>query len=220
MFRKIFKGFVLTCLILFLLFLVIAAVLVSKYNRWNKDIFKTNNSKIVFCLSNLYTGERAGGIGNTEIDTKERIEGEVEKKIMNFILSDSRIDFVVFTPPEVLHVLSSNIQKGEHISIEDICLVPSIGIWQVYMKYQIGSFDLPWVVMDVVKDNRETAEIYVNEIKVGNIKIPEPFSKKINVDINKGIVDAIIMLNENRFLGRIIENIELLEERVVFKGSI
>jgi hypothetical protein len=73
--------------------------------------------------------------------------------------------------------------------------------------------------MNVVKDNRETAEIYVNEIKVGDTRVPGVIEKKVMVDINRGMSDAVIMLNENRFLGRVIENIEFLDDKVVFKGS-
>ena len=37
--------------------------------------------------------------------------------------------------------------------------------------------------------------------------------------INKGIGEAIVTLNENGFVGRYIENIELLEDAMVLKGS-
>ncbi len=220
--KKIFKALLLTLCVLLLVFLVIGAILFNKYNQWYKNTFNIGTADStntptstatfspafttapnVFCFSNLADGE----------------EQDIEDKIMKFILSDSRTDFVVFSPQETLYILSSNIETTEPFEIKDVCLVPSAGLWQIYLRYSTGSFNLPWIVMDVVKDNRETAEIYVNEIRIGDIEIPEIFVKKSMVEINKGISDAVIMLNENKFLGRTIENIELLDERVVFKGS-
>jgi glutaredoxin len=178
-------------------------VFFSKYNRWYENDFKQEFQGV--CLGDL--GE------------EEEYEKSVEEKVKNFILSDTRTDFVVFTPEEALYVLSMNIETNESFDIENICLNPIRGSWQVYLKYKIGSISLPWVVMNVVKDNRETAEIYVNEIKVGDTRVPGVIEKKVMVDINRGMSDAVIMLNENRFLGRVIENIEFLDDKVVFKGS-
>jgi hypothetical protein len=42
---------------------------------------------------------------------------------------------------------------------------------------------------------------------------------RLREDLNRGVSDGIIMLNENNFLGRRIDNIELLEDRIVFKGT-
>ncbi len=216
--KKIFKVLLLILCVFLVVLLVVGVILFNKYGQWYKNTFNvatvdsTNTSTSspafttvsnVFCFSNLADGE----------------EQDIEDKIMKFILSDSRTDFIVFSPQEMLYILSSNIETTQPFEIRDVCLVPSTGVWQIYLRYGTGSLNLPWVVMDVFKDNRETAEIYVNEIRVGDIEIPGIFVKKSIVEINKGIADAVIMLNENRFLGRTIENIELLEERVVFKGS-
>jgi hypothetical protein len=73
--------------------------------------------------------------------------------------------------------------------------------------------------MEIVKDDRETAELYVRDLLLGKYKVPGFIAKDIVHSINKGISDAILLVNENAFLGRRIENIELLEERVVVKGS-
>lgn len=213
--KKTFKVFLLILCVLFLVFLGTGAIMFNKYGKWYKNTFDlrttdTSNSSTssstlpsdIFCLDDL---------------TKEE-EKDIEEKVMKFILSDNRIDFVVFTPQEMLYILSSNIEIAEPLEIKDVCLVPTVGLWKIHLRYSIGSFNLPWIVMDVVKDNRETAEIYINEIRIGDIKIPKVFVKRSMVEINKGIADAVIMLNENKFLGRTIENIELLDERVVFKG--
>lgn len=204
--KKTFKAFLIILSVLFLIFLVIGIIIFNKYGKWYKNTFDiVPNDPTIFCF--------------TQLDDSLKLEQDIEEKVMKFTLSDSRTDFVVFTPQETLYILSSNIETVQPLEIKDVCIVPSAGLWQIYLRYNTEAFNLPWIVMDVVKDNRETAEIYVKEISMGDIKIPEMFVKKTMVEINRGIADAIIMLNENRFLGRTIENVELLEERIVLKGS-
>jgi hypothetical protein len=221
--KRSFKLFLVVFSVFSVVALAVFAIQLRRYNQWYKETFdfqisegvvsdvspSTSNSSSFICLSGLYIES-----------SEEKVQEGIEEKIRTFILSDSRTDFVVLTVGETLHLLSTNIQMVERIDIEDICLDSSRGLWQVYIKYKMGRFSLPWIVMDVVKDNRETAEIYVNVIKIGDIEIPEFIAKGMIVDINRGIADAVIMLNENRFLGRIIQNVELLDDRVVFKGSI
>jgi hypothetical protein len=199
----IFKGFGFFFLGILLLLTILVIVFSNKYSRWYENDFKQGFQGV--CLEDL--------------GQEEEYEEVVEEKVEKFTLSDTRTDFVVLTPEEVLYVLSMNIETNESFDLEDICLHPTKGSWQVYLKYKVGSISLPWMIMNVVKDNRETAEVYVREINVGDIRVPGFVVKKVKVDINRGVSDAVIMLNENRFLGRIIENIEFLDDRVVFKGS-
>jgi hypothetical protein len=56
-------------------------------------------------------------------------------------------------------------------------------------------------------------------VHIGGLEIPTFLETRLREDLNRGISDGIIMLNENNFLGRRIDNIELLEGRVVFKGT-
>jgi hypothetical protein len=203
MLKRVFKVLGFFFLGILLLFSVLSVVFFRKYSQWYENDFKQEFQGV--CLGDL--------------EEEEEYEKLVEEKVKNFILSDTRTDFVVFNPEEVLYLLSTNIETSEAFDLEDICLYPTRGSWQVYLKYKIGSISLPWMVMNVVKDNRETAEIYVNEIKVGDTRVPGVIEKKVMVDINRGMSDAVIMLNENRFLGRVIENIEFLDDKVVFKGS-
>jgi hypothetical protein len=197
---------------LFLGAILLVAIFFFRYNNWYRGVFlksKEEPSRIV-CLSKLY---------DTEGLSKEQFDEEIEEKIKNFILSDSRTDFVVLTKEEVLHFLISDTESSEGTQVEDFCFLPSIGTWEVYIKYQVGGFSAPWVVLDIVKDNFETAQLYVNEIRVGDIKVPDFLGRRIKVDLNKGVSDAIIMLNENNLLGRRIDNIELLEDKVILKGT-
>ncbi len=73
--------------------------------------------------------------------------------------------------------------------------------------------------LDIVKDSRETAELYSRNIYLGDMKVPLFLSKNILEKINKGISDALVLVLENGFLGKDIINIDLLFDSVVLKGS-
>ena len=73
--------------------------------------------------------------------------------------------------------------------------------------------------LDIVKDSRETAELYSRNIYLGDMKVPLFLSKNILEKINKGISDALVLVSENGFLGKDIINIDLLFDSVVLKGS-
>ena len=70
------------------------------------------------------------------------------------------------------------------------------------------------------KDKRETAELYTPSMYIGNLKVPEKFSKGLLQKISKGLSDALIVVTENNFLGKEIKNIDILKDSVVFKGGL
>jgi hypothetical protein len=190
---RIFKNFL---LFLFVSVLLLVGFFLFKYVSWEKKFLQEE----IRCYSNI------------DVDL------EIEEKIEKFIVSDSRTESIVFTQEEVLSILKSNIEVGDLFVLKDICIKPSKGMWSVYLSYGNNTLKLPWIRQDVVKDDRETAELYVREMFLGSINITRYLRRSALVDINKGIADAIILVNENRFLGREIRNIELLEDRVVVKG--
>jgi hypothetical protein len=195
---KLFKSIVLT----FFLFLFILTVsVVYRYVLWEREF--VSNLSAIQCY---------------EEDTEVR--EDINEKIEKFTLSDSRTEFVTFTVEEVLLLLFPNMKVSQNFNLNELCIIPERGLWTVYAKYSTDFVTLPWVRADVVKDNRETAELYVKKILVGDLNLPFNLGKKAVVEINRGISDAIILVNENEFLGRTIRNIELLEERLVIKGSI
>jgi hypothetical protein len=149
----------------------------------------------------------------------ENLEVTIEDKIKKFTLSDTKTDFIVLTEEEMLYLFSENFTEEGDIRVEDICLKPSEGVWQLYLKTKYKKISVPWLVLDIVKDNIETAEVYIRKVHIGGLEIPAFLETRLREDLNRGISDGIIMLNENNFLGRRIDNIELLEGRVVFKGT-
>jgi hypothetical protein len=193
---KLFKKILLVTIFFLFLFLLFLCL---KYIKWQKT-FKSENTSLV-CLSSF----------NEE-------NFDIDEKIEKFIISDSKSEFIVFSREEIGSILINNIQNPESIEISDMCISTKQSMWTVYLKYRVGKINMPWILLHIAKDNRESAEIYIKDINLGNLKVPAFIRKNILVNINKGIADAIILVNENRFLGREIRNIELLEDKVVIKG--
>jgi uncharacterized protein YpmS len=206
MFKKVFKTLLFLFLLAILALTVIAFVSYCRYSKWEK----AELSKLgIICTSDI-TQESSG---------EEGLGTVIEDKIKKFALSDIKTDFVVLTEEEMLYLLLENFTNEGDIKVEDICLKPSKGICQLYLKTKYKKISLPWLVLDIVKDNIETAEVYVREVRLGDLELPVFLESRVRDDLNRGISDGIIMLNENNFLGRRIDNIELLEDRVIFKGT-
>jgi len=198
--RKIFKILLLLFLSIIILLVVLGFVSYFKYSKWEDEELSKQN---LTCMSDIVVESFT-----------------IEDKIKKFTLSDTRTDFIVLTETEMLYLLKENFtEEGGDISVENICLKPSQGVWQLYLKTKYKEISIPWLVLDIVKDNVETAEIYVRKVYIGSLNLPGFLEAKLKGDLNRGISDGIIMLNENNFLGRRIDNIELLEDRVVFKGT-
>lgn len=187
--------------ILSIISLVVAfsAILFFRYNSWKNDFLSKNND--ISCFSNI-----------SENDNSENIS----KKIKNFVLSSSDT-YLEFSIDETLSFLHNDVKVSENMNFEDICINPDRGEWLVYLDTKVENFDIPWIKLNIIKDDRETSELYVKDISLGDIKIPDIIGKKIIDEINRGISDGILIVNENNFLGKDIKNIELLNDGVVIR---
>lgn len=192
------KVFNVLLIIIFLILGVIAVPVISYFvwqNSLNKGIAQLH------CKSNLSQ------------------DLSLDEKFKDFVLSEEDITFVELSSDEVALLLgNTNIINGG--TIENICVMPHKNTWNVLAKVNIQGIKLPWVRLDVSKDTIESAQLYVSNIYVGNQLIPEKIVSSIKAQINKGISDALILVSENNFLGRTITNIELLDEKIVVKGSL
>ncbi len=192
------KVFNVLLIIIFLILGVIAVPVISYFvwqNSLNKEIAQLH------CKSNLSQ------------------DLSLDEKFKDFVLSEEDITFVELSSDEVALLLgNTNIINGG--TIENICVMPHKNTWNVLAKVNIQGIKLPWVRLDVSKDTIESAQLYVSNIYVGNQLIPEKIVSSIKAQINKGISDALILVSENNFLGRTITNIELLDEKIVVKGSL
>ena len=206
MFKKVFKTLLLLFLSTIIILIGIGFVSYLRYSKWEEG--ELSNQRIT-CISDIID----------ESSEEEDLGAIIEDKIKKFALSDTKTDFIVLTEEEMLYLFSENFTEEGDIKVEDICIKPSEGVWQLYLKSKYKKVSLPWLVLDIVKDNIETAEVYIREVHVGDLELPSFLEARVREDFNRGISDGIIMLNENDFLGRRIDNIELLEDRLIFKGT-
>jgi hypothetical protein len=206
MFKKVFKILSVMFFFLILAFVAISIVSFLRYYEWKEEIFSTSG---LLCISDI----------QQDSSREESLKEAIEDKIKNFALSDTKTDFVVLTEEEMLYLFLENLSKEGDKKIENICLKPAVAEWQLYLKTKYKKTSVPWLVLDIVKDDIETAEVYVREVYLGDLEFPTFLESRVREDLNRGISDGIIMLNENNFLGRRIDNIELLEDRIVFKGT-
>ncbi len=195
--KKQMKLFKISLFSVFFVFSILIFLSSLKYRNWKEEMFE--KEKLV-CLQNIDINQE-----------------EIDKKVEKFVLSDSQTEFIVFNADEIIHILQKSIRREGNILLKDLCVFPSKGEWMILIKYETKRVPVPWLVLNIVKDNRETPEIYVKDLTIGNTKFPFNLSKGVVKDINKGISEAITLLNENQFLGREIKNIELTEERIVIR---
>ena len=185
------------------IFLLLGGYFVVRYSLWHRDFFVSEN---ITCTSD-------------EKFVVEEKEINIGDRIKNFVLSDLFSEFVTFSRKEMLYLLKDSISGVSSLEIQDVCLVSDKGVWKVYAHSKVTFLQLPWIGVDIVKDNRKTAELYSRNIYVGDMKVPEILARKTLEKINKGISDALILVTENGFLGKTIENIDLLKDTVVIKGG-
>jgi hypothetical protein len=156
--------------------------------------------------------------------TDSKLPEESEKRIDEYILSTESTDSLSLTPAEVGHTVFASLAQMVQeslVGITHLYIEPSKSVWNVCARAQLReakNFNI-WICTDIRKDNIETAQIYIDEIKVQGINIGTMFPSTIT-KINQGIAEALVTANENGFVGRVFENIELLEEELIIKGSL
>lgn len=134
-------------------------------------------------------------------------------------MSEDTITFIELSTREILSLLGgTNIINGGDVN--NICIEPGQDTWNIFVKVSLQGINMPWIRVDIAKDKMETAQLYVSNLYVGNILMPEKISEGIKTQLNKGISDALVLVNENNFLGRKVQNIELLNDRIVVKGTL
>ena len=159
---------------------------------------------------------------NTTCTNDEDYEQEdinIFDRIENFVLSKDRTEFMTFTRKELLFVLRDSFKDNDTLKIQDMCLSSQRGMWRVYMHPKIEFLQLPWIGVDIMKDEMQTAEVYSRGMYVGDMKVPTSIAKKSIEQVNRGISDALILVTENGFLGKTIRNIDLLKDSIVIKGG-
>ena len=197
--KKFFHSILILISILTMGVLISLGYMYFKYRNWEKSFEQDIN------IDNL-------------IDQDIAKSTDLGAKISTFALSAEDVEFLQLDISEIGSEIYNTLDSylGEKLNLEKIYIEPSNSKWVIYSQVRYEKF-LIWFSFDVNKDSIQSAQIYVTQINIGPFRI----SKYVNwVDaVNTGIADSIITLNENGLVGRYIENIELLNNSVVLKGS-
>ncbi len=197
--KKFFHSILILTSILTIGVLISLGYMYFKYRNWEKSFEQDLN------IDNL-------------IDQDIAKSTDLGAKISTFALSAEDVEFLQLDISEIGSEIYNTLDSylGDKLILEKIYILPSNSKWVIYSQVRYEKF-LIWFSFDVNKDSIQSAQIYVTQINIGPFRI----SKYVNwVDaVNTGIADSIITLNENGLVGRYIENIELLNNSVVLKGS-
>lgn len=197
--KKIFRFVLIFLLSLIIFFLLFIGYLSLRYMNWEKEFEKGINTAYVI----NQTGAESIDLGG---------------KIVEFTLSTDDVSSLELNVSEIGSVIYNTLDSyfGEDVNVERIYIQPSDSRWVIYTDLMYKNFSV-WISVDINKDNIQSAQLYTTEIKVGPFDVSD--ISDIDVKINKGIGEAVITLNENGLVGRYIENIELLDDSVILKGS-
>lgn len=198
---KVFKIILLTFLAITLLFIT---YIFLRYSFWQKE-FLSKREDVVCTNDPEYLAEKE------DINIVDRIE--------NFILSYNQNESMTFTKKEILYAIRDSVKDTGMLEIQDMCLASQNGKWQIYAHTKLGVLQLPWIGINVVKDSRQTIELYSTQMYIGDMRVPSFLSRNLLENINKGISDAIILVVENNFLGKNFKNVDLLKDSIVFEGG-
>lgn len=197
---KKFFHTVLTLFLLLIIFLLLFVGYISlRYMNWEKEFEKGINTTYVINQTSAESIDLGG-------------------KIVEFTLSTDDVRSLELNVTEIGSVIYNTLDSyfGENINVERIYIQPSESRWVIYIDLRYKRFSV-WVSVDINKDNVQSAQLYITEIKVGPFDISD--ISDVSSKINKGIGEAMVTLNENGLVGRYIENIELLGDFVILKGS-
>lgn len=197
--KKFFHSILILISILTIGVLISLGYMYFKYRNWEKSFEQDIN------IDNLIDQDIAKSV-------------DLGAKISTFALSAEDVEFLQLDISEIGSEIYNTLDSylGDKLILEKIYILPSNSKWVIYSQVRYEKF-LIWFSFDVNKDSIQSAQIYVTQINIGPFRI----SEYVNwVDaVNTGIADSIITLNENGLVGRYIENIELLNNSVVLKGS-
>ncbi len=197
------KKFLLYTFFVFTILLVVLVVscvyIFFKYRDWEEDFESNINVDYL-------------------IDSKSIEEVELDERIVKFTLSLLDTESLSLEVKEIGSILFTTVDSylGEEIPLKKIYIEPQDKVWNIYLK--VGYKDVEvWFGFDINKDDIQSAQLYTKNVYIGPFEIGR-YTNLVSM-INKGIGESIVTLNENGFVGRYIENIELLDEGIVLKGS-
>jgi hypothetical protein len=197
--KKLLKISALVILIVLISILVILISFKVKYSNWELEF--------------------EGNINVENLVNRDDLSDTYTQKATKFVLSSEDTEFLELQPVEIGNIFFNILDQysNQYLTLESIYIIPNRTVWNVCAKIDIDKISLdPWVCLDLNKDNIQSAQIYTTKLEVGPYEIR---NSELIQKINSGIANSLVTVNENGFSGRYLENIEILEESVVIKGS-
>lgn len=189
--------------VLILSIVLIWFVLIGEYRRWVSS-FEANIKQ-----DNIVT-----------LDMMELREG-VEKKIEAYSKSSKKTDYIEIKDSEFVYLLAQSLDNSLPLNIKFHrgYVKSGDGLWNIYIQTKYSNTTLPWVEFKLSKDNTQSAQIYIQSVSIGNFNLTDYGARNIVRDINNGINESIMLINQSNFTGRIFRNIELESGVMTIKGD-
>ena len=179
---------------------------------------------LLFLKSKIWSNNFEATINQANIITSiSESEDLFNEKVEAYILSEEDVDFIEFTSVEISQILYdsiSNITNETSITLMKTYVIPDDTSWRICGLVQLNDSKMfkSWICADITKDNMQTAQLYIEKLLLNGINIGNIFPR-ILTQANQGIAEALVTVNENAFVGRLLENMELREDGIILKGS-
>jgi hypothetical protein len=154
------------------------------------------------------------------VEDSEEIEKSLEEKVMKFSQSGNDVESMELSTQEVFIAFADQFESSipENVNVYRGYVDSDYGSWNIYVQTKHRDRLLPWVIVNLNKDEGEGIQLYVSSISLGSYDLTDFGLKSIVDNVNKGLTDAFVLVNQSDFTGRIFENIELESGVMVIKG--
>ncbi len=198
--KKFFKILLISVLVILFFAIISAIYLICSYNSWEKNFENSISSENIV----------------TSTDTLQ--EENLEKKIEEITYSSDETVVLELSPAEVSSLILSSFQGNESLELSSVYTEPvEKGRWNVFLKIRVLDKFSVWTEAKIRKEDRETAEIFIEDILIGKCSL-NSFGMNSTVEkANKALSSALITAEENGFVGRAFKNIELLDSGLVVR---
>lgn len=193
--------FVLTILILVFL---MGFILRSSYMSWENDFELEADSQQMVVMSDMSMDE-------VEI---------IDSKVLKFQQSMAPVDYIELTPRETAYLLARSIEPAlpSGSEVEAVYIKTFEREWMVYFKMSYSGVSLPWIAVNVDKDNIESAKLEISEVHLGEWDLADFQLGFVAERADEGYSEALVLVNESGLTGRRMENLELGVDSLVIKG--
>ncbi len=195
-FLKIFFYILVT---LVLIFITVFFLLKFSNDKWAEEFFKQDLVSLDLTEDNF------------------KLEEGLEKKILDYNLSEDQYSFIEFTEKESLLLFGRALNDSfpRVFSVTEMALIPSYGDWHIYSNVSVFDYDLFWISFNLKKELAQSVDIFVDDVFVGDLSFKNIFLEKTISDINTGISSSFDLIVDGSFGNRVFENIELTEDSLV-----